>query len=335
MEPVRCALVGFGMIGGDHARILDAVPEAELLVVCDLETSKADEIPDGVAFTTSLDEALGWPDLEAVWVCTPQASHHTVVVAALDRGLAVFCEKPVADSLEHADAMAAAVDRTGGVLAIGHTLRFDPNYIEVAEAVARGELGQPVQLSCRWNAPDYEGRIISGRTTVPLEMMIHDLDVLRWIAGDIVEVYAAASTIEVTGPGPDVVVGTVTFESGAVAALDHSWIMPSATGVTSDHRLAVVGTTGVAYVEHRETPAQVFGPRPHFINATYKADANGIPSGALPSEDRFFLAMVRDGRAWPLDFEDARAALVAGLAMDRSIVEHRPVRIDEMASWSG
>jgi predicted dehydrogenase len=330
MEPVRCALVGHGMIGVDHARILAAVPEAELLVVCDVDEAKAEGLPDGVAFTTSVDEALAWPGVEAVWVCTPQHLHRLVVEPALERGLAVFCEKPMAASLEDADAMATAAERTGGVLAIGHTLRFDTSYIEVAESVARGELGTPVQLACRWNAPDFEGRIISGRTTVPLEMMIHDLDVLRWIAGDIVEVYGVGTTISVTGPGPDVVVGTVTFASGAVAAMDHSWIMPSKTGVTSDHRLAVFGTEGVAYVEHRETPGQIFGPTPRFLNATYKADPNGIPSGALPSEDRFFLAMVRDGRPWPLGLDDARAALVAGLAMDRSVLEHRPIRLDEM-----
>ncbi|CAN5494477.1 Gfo/Idh/MocA family oxidoreductase [soil metagenome] len=330
MESVKCALVGFGMIGVDHAQILHSIPESELLVICDLDASKAPGIPDGVAFTTSLDETLDWPGLEAVWVCTPQASHHEVVIAALDRGLSVFCEKPIADSLAHADAMIEAAARTGGLLAIGHTLRFDPNYIQVAEAVARGDLGQPIQLSARWNAPDFEGRIISGRTTVPLEQMIHDLDVMRWLVGDIVEIYAQASPVKVTGPGPDVVVATVLFESGAVASLDHSWIMPSATGVVSDHQLAVFGTEGVAYVDHRDTPTQIFGPTPRFINATYAADSNGVPTGALPSEDRYFLAMVRDGRSWPLALSDARAALVAGLAMDRSIVEHRPIRMDQM-----
>lgn len=330
MTPVRCALIGHGMIGVDHASILAALPEAELLVVCDLDPAKGEGVPAGVAFTTSVEEALAWPGLEAVWVCTPQAAHRAVVEPALDSGLAVFCEKPMAASLEDADAMIAAAERTDGLLTIGHTLRFEPSYLEVAEAVARGELGTPVQLACRWNAPDYEGRIISGRTTVPLEMMIHDLDVLRWLAGDITEVYAAASTISVTGPGPDVVTATVRLASGAVAAMDHSWIMPTKTGLISDHRLAVFGTEGVAYVEYRDTPAQIFGKRPRFVNPSYKTQAYGVPSGALPTEDRYFLAMVRDGREWPLTLGDARAALVAGLAIDRSIAEHRPVRIDEM-----
>lgn len=329
-EPVRCALVGHGMIGSDHARILAAVPEADLQVVCDLDESQADNIPDGVAFTSSLEEVLSNTEIEAIWICTPQHTHRSVAVPALERDLAVFCEKPMAASLEDADAMIAAAERTGGLLAIGHTLRFDPAYIDVAEAAANGELGTPVQLACRWNAPDFEGRIISGRTTVPLEMMIHDLDVLRWIAGDIEEVFAMGTSIEVTGRGPDAVVGTVRFASGAVAALDHSWIMPAATGLISDHRLAVFGTAGVAYVENRETPAQIFAGTPRFINSSYNADAHGIPSGALPSEDRYFLAMVRDSRPWPLSLADARAALVAGLAMDRSVLERRPVRISEL-----
>lgn len=330
MESVRCALIGHGMIGVDHARILAALPEADLLGVCDLDPAKADGVPEGVTFIESVEETLAIPDLEAVWVCTPQAAHAAVAVPALERGLSVFCEKPMAASLADADSMVEAAERTGGILAIGHTLRFEPSYVEVAESVRRGDLGTPVQLACRWNAPDFEGRIISGRTTVPLEMMIHDLDILRWLAGDIVEVYATASSIQVTGPGPDVVVGTVTFASGAVAAMDHSWIMPSKTGVASDHRLEVVGTDGVAYVEYRDTPGQIFTEVPRFINPTYKTDANGVPNGALPSEDRYFLSMVRSGGTWPISLADARAALVAGLAMDRSIELHRPVRIDEM-----
>ena len=331
MEPVRCALVGLGMIGTEHAAILQALPDAELLVVVDVDAGRADAVPDGVVFTEDLDEALSTPGLDAVFVCTPQHLHRPVVEAALARGLAVFCEKPFAASLDDADAMATAAAGAAGPLVIGHTLRFHPDYLAVHRAVAAGELGQPVQLAARWNAPDYEGRIISGRTTVPLEMCIHDLDVMRWMVGEIDTVYAEASTIAVTGPGPDAIAGTVRFASGAVAALDHSWIMASASGFSSDHRLAIYGTKGSAFVETRDNPAVIFGETgPRFVNSMYRTDANGVPFGALAAEDAYFLRMVRDGRPWPLTLDDARAALVAALALDEAIRLGRPVRIAEL-----
>jgi predicted dehydrogenase len=331
MEPVRCALVGLGMIGTEHASILQALPDGELVVVVDTDAERASLVPEGVRFTTDLDEALATPGLEAVYVCTPQHVHRPVVEAALAQGLAVFSEKPFAASIEDADAMMAAAAQASGSLVIGHTLRFHPDYIAVHRAVVAGEVGQPVQLAARWNAPDYEGRIISGRTTVPLEMCIHDLDILRWLAGEIDTVYAEASSIAVTGPGPDAIAGTVRFASGAVAALDHSWIGASATGFMSDHRLAVYGTGGSAFVEMRDTPAVIYGSAgPKFVNSMYRTSANGIPFGALAAEDAFFLAMVRDGRAWPLTLDDARAALVAALALDEAIRLGRPVRTSEI-----
>lgn len=330
MTPIRCGLVGYGMIGTEHAAILRSLPDAELVVIVDSDPTKSTAIPEGAAFEADLASTLADHELDALFVCTPQHIHQDAVIPALEAGLAVFCEKPFAATVADADRMiAAAAGR--GPLAIGHTLRFHPDFLAVKQAVDAGDIGQPVQIAARWNAPDYEGRIISGRTTVPLEMCIHNLDLMRWIAGDIESVYGEASSIAVTGPGPDVVVGTVRFASGAVGALDHSWIMAAESGLASDHRLAIYGTEGSAFVESRETPATIFtknGPR--FVNSMYRSDAHGIPFGALAAEDSCFLRMVRDGIPWPLTLADARAALAAAVALDLSIAEGRPVGLDEI-----
>lgn len=333
MQPVRCALVGHGMIGREHARIIAANPVADLVVVCDIDPSAAATVPDETRFTTDLDDALDVEGLEALWVCTPQHLHLPVVEGGLVRGLHVFCEKPFASSLDDADRMIELDDSTTGNLVIGHTLRFDPNYVAIHQAVMEGKLGEIVHISARWNAPDYEGRIISGRTTVPQEMAIHDLDVMRWLVGDIDRVYAEAAAQGVVGPGPDATVATVRFRSGAVGALDHNWILPFESGLRSDHRLAVFGTRGSAYIETRDSPAVVFSVDGlQHVHSGYYSYPNDVPYGALPSEDTFFLGRVRDGRPWPLTLDDARGALVAALAMDRSIEEGRVVSLAEFGS---
>jgi len=328
MNPVRCAVVGVGMIGTEHAAILVASTEAELLVCCDIDPARRDAVPPGVRFETDLEATLSLPGLEAVFVCTPQHLHRPVVEQALARGLAVFCEKPIAASLEDADAMIGAAAAGSGLLVIGHTLRFSPEYLAVHDAVSKGEIGTIIHMAARWNAPDFEGRIISGRTTIPLEMMIHDLDVMRWLAGDVERVYAEASTEPVVGPGPDAMVATLRFRSGAVAVLDHNWIMASGSGLESDHRLAVFGSAGSAFVENRDTPAVVYSPRGvRHLRTTYHSQANGVPFGALPAEDRYFLTSVRDGRPWPISLADARAALACAVALDNSARLGQPVRI--------
>lgn len=332
MKPVKCAVVGIGMIGTEHAAILAGNPCADLLYCCDIDPTAKERIPAGVAFTTELSDCLETPTLEAVWVCTPQHLHLPVVEAALSRGLQVFCEKPIAASLADADAMVTAAEDASGTLVIGHTLRFDPDYIAVAEAARSGTLGEIVHMSARWNAPQWEGRIISGRTTVPLEMAIHDIDIMLWLAGDVERVYGEATSIQVVGRGPDAAVGTLRFRSGAVGALDHNWIMNERTGMTSDHRLAVFGTKGAAYVESRGTPAVIFTEGgPNYLRNTYCSYPRDVPFGVLPTEDACFLAKVRDGRSWPISLKQARSALITALALDRSITTSEPIAIEDMA----
>ena len=331
MEPVRCALVGHGMIGREHARILASNSGASLLVVCDSDRSVSDEIPAGVGFTTDLTEALETEGLEAVWVCTPQQVHLQAVEAALERGLHVFCEKPIASSLSDAKKMVALDNSSVKTLAIGHTLRFHPDFLAIREAVTAGKLGQIVQIAARLNVPDHEGEVLSGRTTVAQELAIHYLDIMRWFAGDIERVYAEVATPGVVGPGPDAMVATVRFQSGAVGVLDHNWIMADKTGMNSEHRFAVFGSQGAAYIETRDTSAVIFGSDGmKQVRSDFFSYPHDIPMGALPAEDTFFLSTVRDGRPWPLTVTDAVAALTAALAIDLSIAESRPVLLSEV-----
>ncbi len=331
-ESVRCAVIGVGMAGAEHAEVLAALPEAELVACCDVDPARRDAVPAGAAFTTDLDELLAHPGLEAVVVCVPQHLHRPVTERALAAGLAVLCEKPIAHTLADADAMIAAARERDVPLVVGHTLRFDPDYRAAADAVAAGDVGEIVAIHARWFAPDFEGRVISGRTTVAQEMAIHDLDVVRWLAGPVERVYAEASPIPAVGPGPDAVVATLRLRSGAVAALDHGWIVPSPGGLRSDHRLALFGTRGTLYVESPQTPLALYGPRGGTrVNTRYRADVDGVPAGVFATEDRAFLRLVRGGGGWPVSLADARAALACAVAIDASIAAGAPVTVDDDA----
>ena len=332
-RPVRCVLVGVGMMGVDHAAILAASPSAELVACVDIDPAAAGRVPSRVPFMTSIDEALAIPDLDALFVCTPQAFHEDGVRRGLERGLHVFCEKPIAHSLASADAIIHLAERHPGRLAIGHMYRFDPRWMAIHEAVSNGRLGRLVHLSLRGYTPDFEGVMLAGRTTLANENAVHGLDLLRWLAGDLQRVYAEESRTGVAGAGlVDSIAVTIRFTSGAIGVVETDWAMPTDTGLGSEQHFSAVGSEGVAWIDLRDAGVGIFSRQaaPSFPRGIVYADPAGGPQGIYRVEDEYFLALVRDGRPWPIALSDARAALQAALAVDRSIELERPVRLDEL-----
>ena len=319
-------------MGSEHAELLAHTPAAELLVCCDIEPRLQERAPAGCEFTTDLDEALRHPGVEAVFVCTPEPAHSTPVIAALEAGLSVFCEKPFAASLQDCDAMIAAAEVTGALLVVGHILRFDLRYLAVADALRAGSLGQPIHLSARRTCWASEGRMVRGRTTLPMYLGVHDLDVFRWLAGDIERVYAEAGGAGLIGEGiADTVMATVRFTSGAVGAIELSWATSVESGIEWDSQLEVIGSEGSAYVDIAETGVSVYsrtGPR--FPETTYWPRTHGFPSGILRTEDEHFLLTVRNAATWPQQLSDARAAVAAAIALDYSSAAGQPIALTEV-----
>lgn len=329
MEPVRCAVVGVGMMGSVHVQVLDALPGAELVACCDLDPDVESRLPAGVGFFADLDRMLGSGKLEAVFVCTPQEQHLPVVTRCLEAGLPVFCEKPIAHDLDEADAIIDLARRLEGRLAVGHTMRFEPDYLALARSVQEGDIGDPVSLSARRNVPAFEGRLLAHRTTLPVEVGVHDIDLLRWLAGDIVRVYAMPASTSSLGEGTvDAVVATLRFASGAVGVVEFNWVMNRRSGLAGDYRLAVFGTGGAGYVEMRDPVTRVYSLRENRWLRTHGVfDAGGTVAGSVSIEDRHFLGWVRGSRDWPVSLEDARAALEVALALDESARSGEPVDV--------
>lgn len=333
MTAVRCALIGVGLMGSDHAAILGASAAAELAVACDIDPAAAERLPPGTTFSTDLEVALDTPGLEAVVIATPPGHHLAAVRAAVTRGLAVFCEKPIAGSLSDADELVRLAETASAPVVIGHVMRFDPRYRALRAAVADGRLGRLVQLSIRTLAPAWQGRLLADRVSLAVEMAVHGLDVLRWLAGDIERVHGETSATGVAGPGrPDALSVTLRFRSGAIGSLDTNWALPSETGVRLMHHFMAVGAEGVAWIDARDGGTGILSTRAaaEFPFTWSHRDPAGDMQGVVRTEVEHFLGLVRDGRPWPVTAQDARAALAAALAVDRSIAEGRPVEIAEM-----
>ena len=332
-RPVRVALVGVGVMGRDHARILATSAAADLVACVDVDAAAADRVPPGVPFSTDLEAVLATPGLEALFVVTPQRFHEEHIRAALERGLHVFSEKPIAHTLESADRIIALGEAHPGRLAFGHMYRFDPRWIALRRAVEDGRMGSLVHLSTSGFTPDYEGVALAGRISLINENAIHGLDLLQWLGGPIERVYAEESRTGVVGEGlVDSAVATLRFASGAVGTMETDWALPTRTGVISQLRFVAVGSRGVAWIDAKDSGVGIMSTQApaEFPSTLAYDDPSGAQQGLYRVEDEFFLAMVRDGRPWPIAAADARSALAVALAVEQSIQTGRPVAVAEM-----
>jgi len=211
----RIGVVGVGSLGFHHARILAGMEGIEHAGIHDIRSERAREVAErlGVPERTSLDALLEAAD--AVVVAVPTSAHEAVAVSALERGLHVLVEKPMAPDLEAADRILEAARRGGGVVQVGHVERFNP-----ALRAARTYLDRPLFVESHRMAP------FSPRSTdvaVVLDLMIHDVDLVRSLVGAPIREIAATGIPVLTG-NVDIASARLTFEGGAVANLTASRI---------------------------------------------------------------------------------------------------------------
>jgi predicted dehydrogenase len=223
--------------------------------------------------------------------------------------------------------MMATAQRTGKVLIVGHTLRFDPRYRAVHDAIAAGRLGRIQSLSCRRAMWTREGIPYAMRTNLPLCLGVHDLDIARWCAGEIVRVYAEPGPSLLAPPTADSITATLRFESGATGVLELAWNLPEASAVAWDTHFVCVGTERSAYLELRGG-ANVGDSGDLVPELTYMYEVDEVPGGVVAVMDRLFLRELREPGSWPGgNLEDARRAVELALAITESASSGRPVDV--------
>jgi len=211
----RIGVVGVGSLGFHHARIVAEIEGVDHAGVYDVRKERADEVAErlGVPARSSLDALIDVAD--AVIVAVPTSAHESVAVVALQRGLHVLVEKPMAPDLAAADRILSAAREGGGVVQIGHVERFNP-----ALLAADAFLDRPLFVESHRMAP------FSPRSTdvaVVLDLMIHDVDLVQSLVSAPIRDIAAMGVPVLTG-NVDIASARLTFEGGAVANLTASRI---------------------------------------------------------------------------------------------------------------
>lgn len=230
---IRVGFLGAGLIATSHAAGLErAGTDHELVGVYDPDTERRDAFAERWRVPACNSEAEVVDRADAVYVCTWTSEHPRLVEAAARRGLAVFCEKPLAFDASTAAAMAAAVDEAGIVNQVGLVLRYSPAFRLLADLVADPAAGRPMSVAFRDDqyipvqgmyASSWRGdRAKAGAGTL-LEHSIHDVDIVEHCLGPIASVSARSANFHGLDGIEDAVATVLQFASGAVGVHTTIW----------------------------------------------------------------------------------------------------------------
>ncbi|MGH3373203.1 MAG: Gfo/Idh/MocA family protein [Actinoallomurus sp.] len=362
---LRFAVVGCGVIGRQHADSIAQMGERATLVlavdeVVEVGRPFADE--RDIEFTTSLTAALARDDIDAVAVCTPSGTHAKLTVAALDAGKHVIVEKPLDVNMNAAQAIRAAERRSGKTVTCVSQHRFDPASQLVHQAMADGRLGRLTSgvASVSWwrsqnyyDSGDWRGTWELDGGGALMNQGIHTVDLLVWLLGEPVEVFAWTDRLAHTGiEVEDTVAATIRFANGALGTVHGTTAAyPGLTAriqVHGDRGSAVIDDDELAYFHAADADADADADAPAYgAGADGNQAARVLPRGedAAPSagadpaalsnrhtdQYRDFLDAIEQGRP-PLVTVDAAARTLAVVcAIYDSACTGRPVPIPEIA----
>jgi len=227
MRDVGVAVVGLGRLGSMHAHHLARrTPHAKLVAVCDVAEDLARETARelGCAYYTGIDAMLENRGIDAVCVVTPTSQHVAPVTAVVRAGKALFCEKPLAATLEDNLHLARLIEQAGILCQVGFMRRFDPPYVEAEQMIRGGAIGQPVFYNgfARDPFPPPPWACDPSRGGgLFIDFLLHDFDCARFLLKDEVSrVYADETNLVVDGQGinrfADNVTANLRFEGGAL-----------------------------------------------------------------------------------------------------------------------
>lgn len=326
MSDSRVAVIGTGYWGRNLVRNFAALDC--LAAICDQDAdalaSQAAAHPD-VAAHDSVDAILAAPEIDAVAIATPAATHGILVKRALAAGKHVFVEKPLCLDLAEAAALKADSERRGRVLMIGHLLLYHPAFDALRQTIARGRLGALRYI--------YSNRLSLGKIrreeNALWSFAPHDISMILALAGAMPERVMAAGGHFLSHDVADTTFSHLTFPDGLQAHVFVSWLHPY-----KDQRLVVVGSEAMAVFNDVADGRDKLLLYPHQaaidgeLPVVRKADAEPVdyaPGEPLRRECEAYLNAIVSGTRPPSDADEAIRVLTVLDASQRALNSGQPV----------
>jgi len=334
MDPIKFAIAGCGGIAYRHAEAIAAVDSACLTSVYDIDVMKARNFAGEfqVRWRSSFEEVLEDKDVDVVSICTPSVLHTPMAAKAALAGKHVLVEKPMALTLEEADALISVCQRTGVQLGVVLQNRFKPSVKFLKKSVEEGCFGKLTHGAAvvRWNRNQeyYRQSTWRGRPEqgggVLINQAIHNIDLLQWVMGPVesLSAYTARQLLDLDVE--DVAVAVLKFKSGALGAIEAaSTIFPG----NLEESISIFGETGTAIIGGKKADSIKYwqsasGTEP-------PPEALGFVSGNLSHvpcvED--MVHSIRTGTPPVINGWEGRKSLELVLAIHLSVRERRAVNL--------
>lgn len=327
-------IVGLGRLGSLYVEYLSyQIPKANVVALVDADNEKATKFAAEFGIKhhfSDYRDMLEMENLHAVVIASPTSTHRDIVVDSANKGLKIFCEKPLSISLDEAIEMKGAIEKNGIFFHMGFMRRFDSGYSAAKQRILNGEIGDPIVFKATSRDPERPSLEFADPKKsggLFLDMGIHDFDLARWYMGDVSEVYSIGNRLKYPEMESineiDNAITNVTFESGTLGTVDMS-----RSGIYGyDIRTEILGTEGTIRVGYlRETPIYVLKKNtvthdtvPFFMERFEK-------SYIIQLKD-FVNKAVADKEP-SITVEDGERALLVGHAAAYSFAQKQPVNVN-------
>jgi predicted dehydrogenase len=314
---LRTAVIGAGSLGSQHARIhaaLAAEGFSQFTAVCDLneETARSIAAERKTEWTTSWRELIG--RIDAASVAVPTEAHCEIACGLLEAGIHVLVEKPIARTLDEADQMIRAAEKSNALLQVGHLERFNPAMVALHPHVRK-----PVYFEIH-RVGQFTARSLD--IDVVLDLMIHDLDIVQWLVGEDVEVTNIhAVGIAILTNRVDAANARLEFSSGAVAN-----ITASRVGTEKIRKMRFFQPHDYIAIDYTTRRASISSLAPPAASGAWPGvhvqHLDIIDVEPLRAEIVAFLESARDGKPPAISGLEGRNALSLALRTLERIREH-------------
>lgn len=315
MVRLRVGVLGMGTIGVQHAAALyELRDQAELTAFSGSLASEARRVGWSDARQVDRDELMSLDDVDVVVVCTPSDQHGRQTLDALRAGKHVVVEKPFTLSVEEAEEVVAVARERGLRVSVVSQRRFEPEHLAVRRLMDAGDLGELRIARTHvhwWRDDDYyasapwRGRTADGGSALD-NQGVHNVDILRWLAGPVEAVTAQAGTIGHDIEAADAFVATLSFRSGALGLLSITTAtppgFPATIALNFDRGLIELGQGEILRWDHDAPRPEQSAPAQRTSGAARPMDI-GIVGHVRQWRD--VLASIRDGRPSSVDAADA------------------------------
>jgi predicted dehydrogenase len=219
-NPLKLGVVGVGVMGSNHARVLAEIAGVHLVGVVDPERKQREFVARtlGCAEFSDLD-ALFRSGVDAVTIAAPTHLHHDLALKCISHGIHVMVEKPIAPTVEEGRAIVAAARRAGVTLMIGHVERFNP----AVESIKRAIEDQDILSIAITRVGPFPPRM--SNVGVVIDLAVHDIDLIRWFTdSEIVEIQPQLSSA--VAEREDIALLQFRTASGVLAHINTNWLTP-------------------------------------------------------------------------------------------------------------